>query len=89
MGLDSNLLTHIICVYNSDVGKSYENVQAYLFGILTHKGGSVVILSDNGTEVKNKVLNEACNQLGIKQLFSSPFHPQGNARVENVHNFLK
>ena len=68
--------------------KSAENVaQAYLSGILAHKGGSVAILSDNSTELKYKVLNEACNQLGIERLFSNPFHPQGNSRVQNVHNF--
>ena len=34
--------------------KSAENVeQAYLSGILAHKGGSVAIWSDNGTEFKN------------------------------------
>ena len=70
--------------------KSTENVvQAYLSGILANKGGSVAILSDNGTELNNKLLNEVCDQLGIKRLFSKPVHPQGNAKVENVHNFLK
>ena len=60
--------------------KSAENVvQAYLLGILAHKGGSVAILSDNGTEFKNEVLNEVCNQIGFKKLFSNPFHSQGNA----------
>ena len=49
----------------------------------------MAILSGNGTEFKNNVLNEVCDQLGIKGLFASPFHPQGNAKVENVHNFLK
>ena len=59
--------------------KAAENVvQAYLSGILAHKSRSVVILSDNGTEFKSKVLNETCDQLGIKRLFSNPFHPQGN-----------
>ena len=37
----------------------------------------------------NKVLNELCDQLGIKMLFSNLFYQQGNAKVENVHNFLK
>ena len=69
--------------------KSAENViQAHLSDILAHKDGSVAILSDNGAEFKNKILNESCNQLGIKKLFFNPFHPQGNARDENVHNFL-
>ena len=39
--------------------------------------------------ISKKVLNEICDPLGIKRLFSHPFHPQGNARVENVHNFSK
>ena len=44
--------------------KSAKNViQAYLSGILAHKGGRVAIFSDNGTEFKNKVANEACDQL--------------------------
>ena len=64
-------------------------VPAYLSGILFHKGESVAILSNNSTEFKNKVLKGACDQLGIKRLFSNLFHAQGNARVENVHNFLK
>ena len=40
-------------------------------------------------EIQSKVPDEACDQLGIKRLFSNPFHPQRNAKVENVHNFLK
>ena len=62
-------------------------VQAYLSGILAHKGRSIAILSDNGTEFKSKVLNEVCDQPGIKRLFSNPFHAQGNSKVENVHLF--
>ena len=70
--------------------KSAKNVgQDYLSGILANQGGSVAVLSDNGTEFKNKVLNEVCDQLSNKRLFSNLFHPQGNAKVENVNNFLK
>ena len=55
--------------------KSAENViQAYLSGILANKGESVAIFSDNGTEFKIKASNEACDQLRIKRLLSSPFH---------------
>ena len=90
MGSYSNLFTCIICVNSPNRGKSDVNVvQAYLLVILTHKGGSVAFLSDNGTEFKNKAINETCNQLGIKGLFSNQFHSQGNSRIENAHNFLK
>ena len=81
MGFDSNLSIPILHVCNSNEGKSAENVvQAYLSGILAHKGRSVANFSDNGTEFKNKVLNEVCDQLCIKWLFSKLFCPQGNAK---------
>ena len=42
--------------------KSAENViQAYLSGILAYKGRNVAMLIYNGTEFKNKVLNEVCD----------------------------
>ena len=70
--------------------KIAENVvQAYFSDTLAHKGGSLAILTDNGTEFKNKVLNEICDQWHTKSLFANSFHLQGNAKVENVHNFLK
>ena len=53
-------------------GNSAENiVQAYLSGILANKCESVAMLSDNGTGFKNKVLNEVCDQLGIKGYFAT------------------
>ena len=64
-------------------------IQASLSGILAHKGGSIAILSDNETQLKNKAVNEASDQLSIKKLFSNPFHPEGNSRIDNVYNFLK
>ena len=64
-------------------------VQPYLSGILTHRVESVAILSDNGTEFKNKMLHKVCDQLGIKRLFTNPFHPQGNAKVKTFTISLK
>ena len=47
--------------------KSAENVvQAYLSGIFAHRGGSIFIVSDTGTEFKNTTFNEACDQLGME-----------------------
>ena len=57
--------------------KSAENVvRTNLWGISAHKGGSVANLSDKGPEFKNKVLNAACDQPGIKRLSSNTFHPK-------------
>ena len=29
------------------------------------------------------------DSIGIKHIYSKPYHPKGNSRIENVHNFLK
>ena len=90
MGFDSYFPTQILCVSNSDEGKSVENVaQVELSGILAQKGRYVAILSDNGTEFENNIIYEVYDHICIKRLFSNSFHTQGNAKVENVHSFLK
>ena len=87
MGFDSNLSCMLTIPMKE---KSAENVvQAYLSGILAHKGRRVAILSDNDTEFRNIPLNKICDQIGIKGYFINLFHHQGNAKLENVHNFLK
>ena len=64
-------------------------VEAYLSGILSRAGASMVCLSDNGTELKNNQMNSILKQLGIKHIYSNSYRPQGNSRIEKVHNFLK
>ena len=64
-------------------------VEAYLSGILSRTGASMVCLSDNGSELKNSQMNTVLKQLGIKCIFSNPYRPQGNSHIENVHNFPK
>ena len=36
------------------------------------------ILSDNSTEFKNNLMDQVLRQLGIKRIFSAPYHPQSN-----------
>ena len=64
-------------------------VEAYLSGILSRAGASMVCLLDNGSELKNNQMNTVLKQLGIKHIHSNPYWPQGNSRIKNVHNFLK
>ena len=47
------------------------------------------ILSDNGTEFKNQTFNRAAKDLGIKRIFSAPYHPQSNGKLETFHKFFK
>ena len=43
----------------------------------------------NGSELKNSQMNTGLKQLGIRCIYSNPYRPQGNSRIENVHIFLK
>ena len=47
------------------------------------------ILSDNGTEFKNNLMDQVLQQLGIEHIFSSPYHPQSNGKLEVFHRYLK
>ena len=64
-------------------------VEAYLSGILSRTGASMVCLADNRSKLKNNQMNTILKQLGIKHIFSNPYRPQCNSHIENVHNFLK
>ena len=50
---------------------------------------STFILQDNSTEFKNSQLIATFKLLGIKPLYSNPYSPQGNSRLENAHKLLK
>ena len=71
--------------------KSAEDVvRAYIDKVYSQFGGSEKVLMDNGTEFKNKLINEVCEQLGVKhKIYSPPYRPQSNGRIESFHYFLK
>ena len=47
------------------------------------------ILSDNGTEFKNSLMDQVLQQLGIDRIFPAPYHPQSNGKLEVLHKYLK
>ena len=47
------------------------------------------ILSDNGTEFKNSLMDQVLQQLGIDRIFSAPYHPWSNGKLEVFHKYLK
>ena len=47
------------------------------------------ILSDNGTELKNSLMHQILKQLGIERIFSAPYHPQSNGKLDVFHKYLK
>ena len=67
-----------------------EVLQAYIDNVYSKFGGSIKILSDNGTEFKNKIFEQVAKELGVVyKLYTPPYHPASNGRIEGFHAFLK
>ena len=47
------------------------------------------VLSNNGTEFKNNLMDQVLKQLGTERIFSAPYHPQDNRKLEVFHKYLK
>ena len=62
---------------------------AYIKHILPTTSWSIFILQDNGIKFKISQLVATFKLLGIKPIYSNPYRPQGNSRLENTHNFSK
>ena len=63
--------------------------EAYQDNIYCVFGGSSRMLTDNGSEFKNKEMQEVCDTLGLKHIFSPVYTPQSNGRLEGWHRFFK
>ena len=67
-----------------------EVTQAYIDNIYSKFGGSMKILNDNSTEFRNKIFEQVARELGIvHKLYTPPYHPASNGRIEGFHAFLK
>ena len=65
-------------------------LNAYLNHVHHVFGPSRKILSDNGTEFSNKLFETVAKELGVEhKIYSPPYHPQSNGRIEGFHSFLK
>ena len=63
--------------------------EAYRDNVYCVFGGSSRMLTDNGSEFKNKEMQEVCNTLGLKHIFSPVYTPQSNGCLEGWHRFFK
>ena len=67
-----------------------EVLQAYIDHVYSKFGGSIKILSNNGTEFKNKIFEQVAKELGVvHKLYTPPYHLASNGRIEGFHAFLK
>ena len=67
-----------------------EVLQAYIDNVYSKFGGPMKILSENGTEFKNKIFEQVAKELGVVyKPYTPPYHPASNGRIEGFHAFLK
>ena len=64
-------------------------IKAYIDHICCPFGPSKKILTDNGTEFKNKLWTDVFKRLKTEQKFTPIYSPQCNGRIEGFHKFLK
>ena len=56
--------------------------------IICRYGIPRVVVSDNGKQFNNGAFKDFCLELGIKNHYSSPAHPQANGQVEVMNRSL-
>ena len=64
-------------------------VSESLLEIFSRVGIPKEILSDRGPQFTSQLMGELHRLLGVKPIFTTPYHPSGNGRIERVHSTLK
>ena len=60
-----------------------KNMRSFIWrNIICKYGIPRVLVSDNGKQFNKDSFKDFCSQLGIKNYYSSPAHPQANGQVE-------
>ena len=66
-----------------------ETVAEALLSIFSRVGFPTEILSDNGPQFVSNVMNEVSRLASMRQIYSSPYHPQANGLCEKFNGTLK
>ena len=60
-----------------------KNVQSFVWRYIVFRSGIPrVLVLDNGKQFDNDSFQDFCSQLGIRNHYSSPTHPEANGQVE-------
>ena len=65
------------------------SVAEALLQIFSRVGIPKEILSDRGTQFTSELMKELHRLLGVKPLFTTPYHPMGNGRCERLQSTFK
>lgn len=59
--------------------------RALVHRVITKFGIPKQLLTDRGANFTGELMKQMCGLLKIKRLFTSPYHPMSNGRVERIH----
>ncbi len=62
---------------------------ALIGGWIARFGVPAQIMSDRGQQFCSSLWDALCHRLGVKMLFTTPYHPHANGAVERFHRRLK
>ena len=66
-----------------------KNIRSFVWRcIICRLGIPRVLVSDNGKQFDDDSFRDFCSQLGIKNHYFSPTHPQANGKIEVTNRFL-
>ena len=66
-----------------------ETIVNCLIKVTARIGEPQELLTDNGSNFMSKVMKKYCSMTGIKQIRTSPYHPQTDGMVERFNATLK
>ena len=78
---------HVLAYVTPD--QAAKTIAKFLYGgYISIAGAMARLLSDRGTSCTSSIIEELCKILGIKQLQSTPYHPQINGLVERLYQMI-
>ena len=84
------MLTDYVFCFPLKTKAAEEVIQAYIDNVYSKFGGSLKMLSNNGTQFKNKIFEQVAKELELEyKLYTPPYHRASNGGIEGFHTFLK
>lgn len=69
--------------------KTANTIAAFLLKTILRHGAPRILVTDNGSEFKNHIVQELTSTYGIQHIFTTPYHPQANGLDERTNQTLK
>ena len=82
-----HFIKHVLAYVTPD--QMAKTVTKFLYqGYISIFGASARLLSDLGANFISRIINKLCKILGMKKLWTTPYHPQTNGLMERSHQTI-